>query len=39
MMDMDSSIRKLFDDGIIDTRTAFDKAIDKELFQDLADAR
>ncbi len=35
MMDMDASIRKLYDEGIIDARTAFDKAIDKELFQDL----
>lgn len=39
MIDMDKSIRKLYDDGIIDARTAFDKAIDKELFQDLADSR
>lgn len=35
MMAMDSSIRQLFDEGVIDARTAFDKAIDKELFQDL----
>jgi len=35
MMDMDSSIRRLFEEGVIDARTAFDKAIDKEAFQDL----
>jgi twitching motility protein PilT len=35
MMDMDGSIRKLYQEGVIDARTAFDKAIDKESFQDL----
>jgi len=35
MMDMDASIRKLYEEEVIDARTAFDKAIEKELFQDL----
>ncbi len=37
MIDMDGSIRNLFDEGKIDARAAYDKAIDKELFKDLID--
>jgi len=35
MIDMDGSIRRLFKDGEITARTAYDKAIDKEQFKDL----
>ena len=35
MVDMDTSIRRLFDAGKITARAAFDKAIDKEQFKDL----
>jgi len=35
MIDMDSSIRKLFDEKKISARAAYDKAIDKEIFKDL----
>jgi twitching motility protein PilT len=35
MIDMDSSIRRLYKDGEITARTAYDKAIDKEQFKDL----
>ena len=35
MIDMDSSIRTLWEEGIVSAAAAFDKAIDKELFQDL----
>ena len=35
MVDMDSSIRKLFDAGIVSARAAYDKAIDKESFLEL----
>ena len=38
MIDMDSSIRKLFDEKKISARSAYDKAIDKEAFKDLLDA-
>ena len=34
MIDMDSSIRKLFDEEKISARAAYDKAIDKEQFKD-----
>ena len=37
MIDMDSSIRALYDDGKITAKAACDKAIDKELFKDIAD--
>jgi len=37
MIDMDTSIRKLYDEGVVTARAAYDKAIDKELFKDLAD--
>jgi twitching motility protein PilT len=35
MVDMDTSIRRLFDAGRITARAAYDKAIDKEQFKDL----
>jgi twitching motility protein PilT len=35
MIDMDGSIRRLFKEGEITARTAYDKAIDKEQFKDL----
>ncbi len=35
MIDMDSSLRKLFQDGKITARAAYDKAIDKEAFKGL----
>ncbi len=35
MIDMDSSIQKLFDAGKISAQAAYDKAIDKEQFKDL----
>ncbi len=35
MIDMDSSIRKLYTDGKITGRAAYDKAIDKEQFKDV----
>jgi twitching motility protein PilT len=36
MIDMDTSIRRLYDAGIITAHAAYDKAIDKEQFKDLA---
>jgi len=38
MIDMDSSIRKLYDEGLIGARAALDKAIDKSVFKDIAEA-
>ena len=35
MIDMDTSIRHLFEEGKVTARAAFDKAIDKEAFKDL----
>jgi len=35
MVDMDTSIRRLFQDGKVTARAAYDKAIDKEQFKDL----
>ena len=35
MIDMDTSIRKLFEEGKITVRAAYDKAIDKEQFKDV----
>jgi hypothetical protein len=35
MIEMDASIRTLYQDGKIDARAAYDKAINKELFQDV----
>ena len=37
MVDMDTSIRKLYDEGKVSARAAYDKAIDKEQFKDLVD--
>ncbi|HEY6141363.1 MAG TPA: type IV pilus twitching motility protein PilT [Thermoanaerobaculia bacterium] len=37
MIDMDTSIKRLFEEGKISARAAYDKAIDKELFKDLLD--
>ena len=39
MIEMDASIRTLYEEGKIDARAALDKAIDKELFKDLLDER
>ena len=39
IIEMDSSIRTLYEEGKIDARAALDKAIDKELFKDLLDER
>ena len=38
MIDMDTSIRNLFDEKKISARAALDKAIDKSFFKDLAEA-
>jgi twitching motility protein PilT len=38
MIDMDGSIRKLFDEKKVTARAAYDKAIDKEQFKDLLEA-
>ncbi len=35
MIDMDSSIRRLYEAGTVTARAAYDKAIDKEQFKDL----
>jgi twitching motility protein PilT len=35
MIDMDTSIRRLYEAGEVTARTAYDKAIDKEQFKDL----
>jgi twitching motility protein PilT len=35
MVDMDTSIRRLYNDGKISGRSAYDKAIDKEQFKDI----
>ncbi|NOZ94581.1 MAG: type IV pilus twitching motility protein PilT [Acidobacteria bacterium] len=35
MIDMDSSIRKLWEDGLVSAAAAFDKAIDKEAFAEV----
>ena len=37
MIDMDTSIRNLLYDGLITARAAYDKAIDKSAFKDLAE--
>jgi twitching motility protein PilT len=37
MIDMDASIRALYDNGIVAARAAYDKAVDKEQFKDLVD--
>ncbi len=38
MVDMDTSIRRLYDEKTISARAALDKAIDKSQFKDLAEA-
>jgi twitching motility protein PilT len=35
MISMDASIRKLYDEGKVSARAAYDKAIDKESFKAL----
>jgi hypothetical protein len=35
---MDSSIRKLYEDGLISARAAYDKAIDKSALEDIGEA-
>ena len=37
MIEMDGSIRALYEEGIVTARAAFDKAVDKELFKDIMD--
>jgi twitching motility protein PilT len=37
MIDMDSAIRALYEQGLVTARDAYDKAIDKELFKDIVD--
>jgi len=37
MIDMDSSIRRLYEEGKVSARAAHDKAIDKSLFKDLVE--
>jgi twitching motility protein PilT len=37
MVDMDTAIRELYDQGLVSARSAYDKAIDKELFKDIMD--
>jgi twitching motility protein PilT len=37
MIDMDASIRELYDNGLVTARAAYDKAIDKEQFKDLVE--
>ncbi len=37
MMEMDTSIRKLFEEGLIDARAAYDKSINKDMFKDLVE--
>jgi twitching motility protein PilT len=37
MVDMDTSIRRLFEAGKVSARAAYDKAIDKEQFKDLVE--
>ena len=37
MIDMDTAIRALYEQGLVTARDAYDKAIDKELFKDILD--
>jgi twitching motility protein PilT len=37
MIDMDTAIRDLYEQGLVSARAAYDKAIDKELFKDIVD--
>jgi twitching motility protein PilT len=38
MIDMDASIRKLYEEGLISARAAYDKAIDKSALEDIGEA-
>ena len=35
MIDMDTAIRELYEQNLVSARSAYDKAIDKELFKDI----
>jgi twitching motility protein PilT len=37
MIDMDTSIRRLYESGVVTAHAAYDKSIDKEQFKDLAE--
>ena len=37
MIDMDASIRKLYEEGLISARAAYDKAIDKSSLEDIGE--
>ena len=37
MIEMDASIRALYEEGVVTARAAYDKAVDKELFKDIMD--
>ena len=37
MMEMDTAIRRLYEDGFVDARAAYDKSINKEMFKDLVE--
>jgi twitching motility protein PilT len=37
MIEMDASIRALYEAGIVTARAAYDKAVDKEIFKDILD--
>ena len=37
MIEMDASIRALYEEGVVTARAAYDKAVDKELFKDIID--
>ena len=37
MIEMDGSIRALYEEGTVTARAAYDKAVDKELFKDIMD--
>jgi twitching motility protein PilT len=37
MIEMDASIRELYEEGVVTARAAYDKAVDKELFKDIMD--
>ncbi len=37
MIEMDGSIRALYEEGIVTARAAYDKAVDKDLFKDIMD--
>jgi len=37
MIDMDTSIRRLYEAGVVTAQAAYDKSIEKESFKDLAE--